>query len=94
MNFREIFNPQPIEYHSYLRSYKWRSKAEQCKRRAKYRCQLCGREDIPLDAHHNNYDNLGDEKPEDLIALCRRCHREWHERQRAVINLEGRQIEL
>ena len=50
-------------------------------RRAGYKCQLCGRSDGLLDVHHNNYDNYGQEKLEDLVVLCRSCHSDFHRRQ-------------
>ena len=28
--------------------------------------------------HHRTYDNLGDEEPEDLVVLCRKCHATFH----------------
>jgi len=45
--------------------------------RAGFRCERCG---VPwgLEVHHLTYDNLGDESLEDLICLCRDCHRQLH----------------
>ena len=64
-------------YDRYIQSDAWRKRADECKRRAGYRCQLCNSAG-PLEAHHRTYERLGREKPEDLTCLCSRCHREYH----------------
>lgn len=48
----------------------------------KQRCQLCGRTDRPLEGHHNNYDSVGNERPEDVTILCTHHHAlfEWWEK--------------
>lgn len=43
-------------------------------------CRVC---DAPWtlrrgDLHHRTYARLGEERPEDLVALCRPCHTELH----------------
>lgn len=45
--------------------------------RAYYRCESCSR-DGPLELHHRHYNSQGEEKPEDLYALCRDCHQAMH----------------
>ena len=40
-------------------------------------CQLC-RATKKLHVHHNTYENLGNERDEDLIVLCIRCHKAFH----------------
>ncbi|MBW1676868.1 MAG: HNH endonuclease [Deltaproteobacteria bacterium] len=42
--------------------------------RAKHRCQRCGASGV-LQVHHLTYDNLYNEKPEDLEVLCKKCHK-------------------
>lgn len=73
----------PVDYDAYLRSAAWRRRADRAKRRAGWRCQLCNTPawESVLDAHHRTYDRLGLELPDDLIVLCRRCHRRHHGRQ-------------
>ena len=39
-------------------------------------CCICGSSKIQL--HHQNYDNLGKEIPEDIVALCGKHHMEIH----------------
>ena len=42
--------------------------------RAQGSCDRCGSKG-PLQVHHITYDRLYDEKPEDLEALCLKCHK-------------------
>ena len=65
-----------VDYHEYIQSEQWRSKASEAKRRAENRCQICYRKagEVTLDAHHRTYERLGDERPDDITVLCRECH--------------------
>lgn len=63
----------PVNYYKYIRSAAWKRKAEKIRRRQGYRCKDCGRR-APLDVHHKTYRRLGYELPDDLDALCKRCH--------------------
>lgn len=49
---------------AYLKNHKW--------------CEGCG-QNIPLQLHHLTYERLGRELDKDLLALCERCHRTFHE---------------
>jgi len=64
------FSPQ---YLLYIRSDAWRERRRRALQRAGFRCQLCG-ETRRLQVHHVTYVNLGNEKDEDLTALCWYCH--------------------
>ena len=47
-------------------------------KRAGFRCEICAGK-RKLEAHHNNYINLGSEEPKrDLVALCHACHEAVH----------------
>ena len=46
--------------------------------RAGYKCQTCISRDTMLDVHHNSYQTYGDERPQDLVVLCRSCHQKVH----------------
>lgn len=70
-------------YTGYLRSETWRAKREAVRKRAKRRCENCGRrEQLRLAAwqvHHLHYPKVwGTEPLEDLILLCPDCHAEKH----------------
>lgn len=42
------------------------------------RCQVCSSAEL-LQVHHNSYENLTCEAPEDVFVLCATCHRIFHE---------------
>jgi 5-methylcytosine-specific restriction endonuclease McrA len=67
-----------MNYHQYIHSDAWRAKRAEAIERAGHRCQLCGKPHGHLNAHHNTYENLGDERPEDLCVLCPKCHKNYH----------------
>lgn len=73
--------PTKTEYRAYIASPGWQA------RRKEFLCRQswCNRCEIPrwlaiiaydqdLHVHHKNYENVGQEKNEDLEPLCRRCH--------------------
>ena len=62
-----------ITYREYLQTDHWRRIRWATLWLSDGRCQLC-RSEKNLEVHHNNYDCLFDERPEDLVALCNKCH--------------------
>ena len=62
----------------YREQPEWQVRRVQALTRARYKCQACSRRDTPLDVHHNNYHNYGNERPADLVVLCRSCHQKVH----------------
>ena len=68
----------PRNYDKYLQGKHWKNTRKSALERAEYQCQLCACTDAVLEVHHNNYDNIGKEKPKDLVVLCRPCHRKFH----------------
>jgi len=66
------------EHRRYMRSKQWRARRDTAIMRAGYRCCVCGRVHMDtrkLQVHHKTYDRLGKERAEDLMVMCRRCHR-------------------
>jgi 5-methylcytosine-specific restriction endonuclease McrA len=73
-------------YRWYIRSARWRDRREAFAREyeaqtgERVTCLICAsawsvhRDDV----HHLSYDHLGDERFEELWALCRGCHDELH----------------
>jgi hypothetical protein len=70
------------EYAQYLASEDWQQRRKDVIANAGHQCERC---DLPrwvarlvydqdLHVHHLNYQNRGNEQPEDLEVLCRRCH--------------------
>lgn len=66
------------EYKEYLGSTHWRMVRKTALKNANYKCQACSARNVVLNVHHNNYDCLYREKPQDLIVLCRPCHVRIH----------------
>lgn len=62
----------------YLQSDEWKSLRLERLTFAKFRCELCGTADEPLDAHHLKYRRLFNVRFSDLRALCRNCHDKAH----------------
>jgi len=67
----------PHSYADYLQSTEWRVRRADALEAAGFRCQRCGHM-YGLDVHHVTYERLGNERPEDLVVLCRVCHAELH----------------
>jgi hypothetical protein len=75
-----------VDYKNYLKSTAWRMKKNQWVASGRpLECWACGRL-MPIDRsgfnfHHRTYDNLGDEKLDDLVLLCMTDHellsKEW-----------------
>ena len=72
---REDLRAMP--YTEYLKTSHWRHVRLHALDRARYRCQLCN-SPKRLEVHHRTYENLGCEEPEDLTALCHKCHKHFH----------------
>lgn len=61
----------------------WRQWSKWAKKRAHNRCQLCGRggKQVKLDTHHiTPIKQGGSTNPQNLICLCKKCHRKRHPR--------------
>lgn len=67
-----------MPYGDYLRTQHWQRVREDTVRRAGRTCQLCNAEG-PLEVHHRTYVRRGEERPDDLVALCAYCHEVFHE---------------
>lgn len=67
----------PVHYETYIRSRRWKEKADAAKARAGWRCQTCNRphKQVRLEAHHRTYERLGWEVDEDITVLCSDCHK-------------------
>ncbi len=69
------------EYEAYLATPEWRMRREQAIARTKGSCEICG--EIATDVHHLTYRNIGAELSEDLMPVCRICHKIIHKRENA-----------
>lgn len=73
---KEQLNQMP--YDEYLKTAFWQTVRSNSLKRADYKCQLCGRRDLPLHVHHNDYRRRGFERAEDLFVLCEIHHKDFH----------------
>jgi len=62
-----------LTYAEYLRTEHWQFVRQAAIWAARGRCMLCGSE-RDIEVHHRDYDCLGNETPDDLAVLCRKCH--------------------
>lgn len=65
-------------YKQYLETEHWKSIRESKLKETGYKCQLCSKTDAELHVHHNTYERIGDEDMNDLIVLCKDCHKKFH----------------
>jgi len=65
------------DYHKYLLSDEWAAiKLDLFEFRGEI-CERCNSKDN-IQVHHIHYKNLYNEEPEDLLILCKDCHKEEH----------------
>jgi 5-methylcytosine-specific restriction endonuclease McrA len=62
-----------IDYDYYMQSKEWFIKKKDIYNRADGKCERCGSTFRPQ-VHHLSYANLGNEKDNDLVLLCSKCH--------------------
>ena len=70
---------QRVSYQEYIKSEPWKEKKRERLDFAMYCCELCSNPN-GLEVHHRSYKNLGDERLNDMIALCETCHGVFHRR--------------
>lgn len=78
-----------MPYSEYLKTWDWEYTRDIAKERAKHRCQLCYKDDLPLHVHHRTYDRRGNEDPSDLIVLCSDCHTKFHDKLPNSVGIDG-----
>ena len=62
-----------VNYRKYIRSSKWRRLRKERLLSANGLCEQCHNA-AATDIHHRSYLHLGDERPEELLAVCPDCH--------------------
>jgi hypothetical protein len=65
-------------YQRYLQSPQWKERRDRAVKKAGAKCALCSSKGR-LDVHHRFYGSIGEERPQDLIVLCRGCHEKFHD---------------
>lgn len=66
------------KYRRYLKSDKWRNFKKELINTRGHKCEKCNEKYKPLDGHHLTYERLFNELPEDVMLLCRVCHKKEH----------------
>jgi hypothetical protein len=64
------------KYYAYLLTPEWFAKRDAVMRRDNATCQYCGKRATQV--HHLTYDNIYNERMEDLVAICKPCHEKIH----------------
>jgi hypothetical protein len=67
----------PQNYKEYIKSHWWITRRNKYYQTHKRVCQAC-LSTKHTNLHHMLYEDLGNEKDEHLIPLCRECHEEYH----------------
>jgi len=78
-------NSGTMPYHEYIQTAEWRQKAELKKKSVNHCCQVCNSSDN-LHVHHRTYENMGNERDNDLTVLCKDCHQLFHKHRTIVIH--------
>ncbi|MGH9676260.1 MAG: HNH endonuclease [Candidatus Acidiferrum sp.] len=65
--------PRPADYAEYLRSPHWRKTRLRVLARARGKCEACHRRRA-REVHHLTYIHIGEERLDELLALCPNCH--------------------
>lgn len=66
-----------VNYKEYLKSPRWKRRVTMVDSRCNGFCERCKLNPME-EVHHKHYRNLGNEPLEDLVGLCRGCHRFIH----------------
>lgn len=74
----KINNQEYMRYKEYLQSRAWKTLRRECFTRDGFQCVVCGSA-ININAHHTNYDHVGQHEIDDLVTLCECCHKKAHE---------------
>ena len=65
-------------YKLYIKSVKWKNFKKGIIETRGNKCEKCGNTDCILDGHHITYKRLFNELPEDILLVCRKCHKNIH----------------
>jgi len=75
---RKINKLRQLSYKKYLQTEHWQQVRTKHLKQSKFRCQICNSNKTVLHVHHRTYENLGEEKYNDVITLCEDCHKLFH----------------
>ena len=74
-------------YEEYISSREWKEKRKQIAIKRNFICEMC-KEKVKenFHVHHLTYENFTNEKDEDLMLLCQKCHEKIHYRENDAKN--------
>lgn len=78
-------SPKQQAYQDYINSRAWEVMRARVIARDGGVCRKCGcrgHSKAPLQVHHMTYARFGNERDEDLITLCKTCHKAVHAQQK------------
>lgn len=68
-----------MDYSEQLKDKRWRIRRVEILKRDSHTCQICGYLGAGVNVHHRKYTGMAWEAPnEDLITLCKSCHKITH----------------
>lgn len=62
----------------YYQTEHWKRLSRETRKFYQNKCRICNKSVGELNVHHNSYENLGRETFNDLILLCKSCHKKYH----------------
>ena len=65
-------------YYEYLNTEHWKNIKQIMYKKYRYECCVCGSH-FGVSIHHKTYKNVGNEPLEDLVYMCRSCHKLYHD---------------
>lgn len=66
-----------FKYEDYITSWIWYDKRDLFLKLNEWRCGIC--DGKATQVHHLHYKTLGNEGSKDLLAVCKKCHKDIHE---------------
>lgn len=80
VNERNSETSKFAKYSNYIQSNEWKIIRKKVLIRDNNLCQVC-KKNSAEEVHHLTYDNLFREELEDLLSVCKTCHKEIHKKQ-------------
>lgn len=68
-----------VDYYKYIHSPEWFQRTQEIRKRINGLCECCTMR-YGSCVHHRTYKRLGEELPEDLIHVCKQCHKMIHKK--------------
>ena len=73
----EVFRAKLLKEMNKYSEKHWQQIRLKALERDNYKCTLCD-SNLNLEVHHKTYKNKGNERLNEIITLCRKCHKKIH----------------